>query len=219
MAATAGDEVLYESLLGLSEKGGPLHATALLAEAERAVDAAGGWAEIERIAVGTGPGSFTGLRVGVATARALGLSRHTPVVGVPTVDALASGMEARAGASPRLVVLDARRGEVFAALYGADGQRVWGPTVSSPEELAGRVAELDGRLLGAGSGAVRFRQELANRGVEIPDDADPLHRVAARHICEAAADGRADVGPVAPIYLRPPDAGRWRERDTLQKAE
>ena len=48
----------------------------------------------------------------------------------------------------------------------------------------------------------------------------PLHRVAARHICEiAAADGGADVGPVAPIYLRPPDAERWRERDTLKKAE
>ena len=220
MAATAADEVLYETLLGLSEKGGPLHTTALLTEAERAVEAAGGWNEIETVAVGTGPGSFIGLRVGVSTARALGFSRALAVVGVPTVDALARGIGPLAGSRPRLVVLDARRGEVFAALYGADGSRLWGPTVSAPDALAERAAALDDRPIGGGSGAVRFRQELAKRGVEIPDDADPVHRVAARHICEiAAAEGGVDVGPVAPIYLRPPDAERWRERDTLQKAE
>ncbi len=137
-----GGEVLYESLLGLSEKGSPLHTTALLAEVERAVEAAGGWAEFELVAVGVGPGSFTGLRVGVATARALGLSCGLRVAGVGTLDALGRGLGERSGGSMRLPVLDARRGEVFAASFAADGKRVWEPFVCPPEELAERIATL-----------------------------------------------------------------------------
>jgi tRNA threonylcarbamoyladenosine biosynthesis protein TsaB len=206
-------------LLGLSEKGGPLHTTALLEEIERAVEAMGGWSAVERIAVGVGPGSFTGLRVGIATARALGLSRGIRVIGVPTLGALARAIGERAGERASLAVIDARRGEVFAALYRAGGERIRGPEVSSPESLAESVAGT-GPLLCAGPGAVRFRHQLANRGVEIPDDADPLHRVAARHLCEIAAEARGEgVAPVLPIYLRPPDAERWRERDTVQKSE
>ncbi|HEX8959406.1 MAG TPA: tRNA (adenosine(37)-N6)-threonylcarbamoyltransferase complex dimerization subunit type 1 TsaB, partial [Solirubrobacterales bacterium] len=173
------------------------------------------------IAVGLGPGSFTGLRVGIATARALGLSRGLPVTGVCTLDALGRALSERAGDSECLAVLDARRGEVFAALYAASGERLWGPLVCSPAELAERVGERTEPLPAAGSGAVRFRQELASCGVEAPDDADPVHRIAARHVCAlaSAAIGGEGPGPVAPIYLRPPDAERWRERDTSQAAE
>jgi tRNA threonylcarbamoyladenosine biosynthesis protein TsaB len=221
-ACAAGDgEILYEALLGLSEKGGPQHTTALLAEIERAAEAAGGWGAVGRIAVGVGPGSFTGLRVGIATARALGLSRGLPLAGVGTLDALAHGLGEAGGPRDRLVVLDARRGEVAAALYTASGERLWGPLLSSPEELGKRAADLPQAALCGGSGAVRFRQQLASRGVEIPDDSDPVHRVAARHICALAASGPGEdqSGSVAPIYLRPPDAERWRERDSLQAAE
>jgi tRNA threonylcarbamoyladenosine biosynthesis protein TsaB len=118
----------------------------------------------------------------------------------------------------RLAVLDARRGEVFAALYGERGERVWEPLVCSPEELEERLAALASAPPAAGSGAVRFRHELARHGVRIADDADPVHRVAARHIC-ALATTSPDGGPLAPIYLRPPDAERWRERNPFQKAE
>ena len=214
--------MLHESLLGPSEKRGPLHTTALLEEVERAAAAVGGWGEIERIAVGLGPGSFTGLRVGVATARALGLSCGLPVSGVCTLDALARALsELAGGGSSRLAVVDARRGEVFAALYSSAGERLWGPLVIPSAELAERIAELPEAPLVAGSGAVRFHQELTSRGVEIPDDADPVHRVAARHICALAAAGLdgVDSGPLAPIYLRPPDAERWRERDTLKRPD
>lgn len=213
---------MHEALRGLSEKGGPQHTTALLAELERAAAAAGGWEAIDAVAVGLGPGSFTGLRVGVATARAVGLSRGLRVRGVCTLDALARGAEQRArGGRQRLAVLDARRGEVFAALYAPGGERLWDPLLASPEELAERVAELPEPPLGAGPGAVRSRQALASRGVEVPDDADPVHRVAARHICALAATGSGgeDTGPVAPLYLRRPDAERWRERDTVRKAD
>jgi tRNA threonylcarbamoyladenosine biosynthesis protein TsaB len=214
-----GDEVLYESLLGLSEKGSPLHTTALLKEIERAVDAAGGWSRIEAIGVGVGPGSFTGLRVGIATARGLGLSRGIDLRGVGTLAALGRGLDAR-GAAIRLPVLDARRGEVFAAAFGADGGPLLEPLVCAPGELVDRLAGLGGPFLCAGSGAVRFRQELAGQGVEIPDDADPAHRIAARHVCALAAAGvGAEAEPAAPNYLRPPDAERWRERDTIQTPE
>jgi tRNA threonylcarbamoyladenosine biosynthesis protein TsaB len=211
---------VHESLVGTSEKGGPLHTVALLGEVERAVDAAGGWPRVDAIAVGCGPGTFTGLRVGIATARALGLSRGLPVLGVCTLDALGRALAERSGPAPRLAALDARRGEVFSALYSADGERLWEPAVGSPRELAERVAALPAPPLAAGSGAIRFRQQLTDRGVEVPDDADAVHRVAARHICALAAtrSDADDADPVAPIYLRPPDAERWRERDSVQKA-
>ncbi len=214
-------EVLYEALLGPSEKGGPQHTTALLAEIERAAEAAGGWGAVERIAVGVGPGSFTGLRVGIATARALGLSQGLPLSGVGTLDTLGRGLGVAAEGRGCLVALDARRGEVAAALYAASGERLWGPSLSSPEELGERIASLSQAVLCGGSGAVRFRQQLTSRKVEIPDDPDPVHRVAARHICALAAamPDEDESGSLAPNYLRPPDAERWRERDSLQAAE
>lgn len=214
-------EVLFEALVGLSEKGGPQHTTALLVEIERAAEAAGGWEAVGRIAVGIGPGSFTGLRVGIATAKGLGLSRGLPLSGVGTLDALGRGLGEVAAERRCLAVLDARRGEVAAAVYAAGGERLWGPWLGTAEELVTRIPAMPEAALCGGSGAVRFRQQLTNRAVEIPDDADPVHRVAARHICAiaAAGSGEDESGSVAPIYLRPPDAERWRERDSVQAAE
>jgi tRNA A37 threonylcarbamoyladenosine modification protein TsaB len=144
-----------------------------------------------------------------------------PAVGVCTLDAVARGIGAQQGAEgERLAVLDGFRGEVFAALYSDRGERIWEPLVCRPEELAERLADLETAPSVAGSGAVRFRHELAQGGVQIADDADPVHRVAARHICAlAAASGQAEAGPLDPIYLRPPDAERWRERDAFQTDE
>lgn len=118
-----------------------------------------------------------------------------------------------------LAVLDGFRGEVFAALYGASGERIWEPLVCRPEELSDRVAALQTPPSAAGPGAVRFRQELARNGLQIADDEDPVHRVAARHICAIAAANGAKAGSLDPIYLRPPDAERWRERDAFKRAE
>jgi tRNA threonylcarbamoyladenosine biosynthesis protein TsaB len=213
-------EALHESLLGLSSAGRPRHATALLGEVERSADAAGGWAAVDLVAVGLGPGSFTGLRIGIATARGLGASLGLALSGVCTLDAIGRGMGEAGIAGERLAVLDARRGEVFAALYSERGERVWEPLVCRPEQLVERVAELGSTPSAAGSGAVRFRHELARHDVPIADDADPVHRVAARHVCAlAAALEDEDAGELAPIYLRPPDAERWRERDSVHRAE
>jgi tRNA threonylcarbamoyladenosine biosynthesis protein TsaB len=216
VCAARDGEVLYESLLGLSPDGSPGHTTRLLEEVERAVAAAGGWERVEGVAVGVGPGSFTGLRVGVASARALGAGLGLALTGICTLDALAHGLAEAAGERPRLAVLDARRGEVFAALHPPSGKRLWGPWVGSPAELVRRLSELSEAPLAAGSGAVRFRDELEGCGAEVPKDGDAVHRVSARHLCALAAAGEAWLGrgePPAPIYLRPPDAERWRERD------
>ncbi len=203
--------MLHEELIGLDAGGRPRHSTALLAEVERAVAAAGGWDEVDSIAVGIGPGSFTGLRIGVATARALSAGLGLPASGVCTLDAIGLGLVEVGGDSPVLAVLDARRGEVFAALYSAIGERLWGPLVEAPGDLAKRTAGLPEAPLAGGSGALRFRDEL---GVDMPEDDDPVHRVAARHVCAlATADGTHDPDRLAPIYLRAPDAERWRERD------
>ncbi len=190
----------------------------LLAEVEKAAAAAGGWDAVDLIGVGVGPGSFTGLRIGIATARALGAGLGLQAVGVCTLDAVGSALrEVAAPEAHCLAVLDARRGEVFAALYGADGHSVWEPFVAAPGELAERLVGIPHPIRAAGSGAVRFRQELVGSGVEIADDADPVHRVSARQICALAAT--AVAGPLAPIYLRLPDAERWRERDTFPTAK
>jgi tRNA threonylcarbamoyladenosine biosynthesis protein TsaB len=175
---------------------------------------------VELVAVGLGPGSFTGVRIGIATARGIAVATGIPVAGVGTLDALGAGIAALAGERERLAVLDGYRGEVFAALYAAGGERLWEPAVYRPAALAERLAELPTAPLVAGSGAVRFRQELARDGVRIADDADPVHRVAARQICAlAAASGGGEAGSLAPIYLRPPDAERWRERDSFHRPE
>lgn len=175
---------------------------------------------MDRLAVGLGPGSFTGLRIGIASARGLAAGLGLPAYGICTLDAIGQGMAEAGVEGERLAVLDGYRGEVFAALYSATGERIWEPLVCRPEELAERVAELAAPPPAAGSGAVRFRDELARRGVRVTDDADPVHRVAARHVCAlAAALGSGDPGSLDPIYLRPPDAERWRERDAVHRAE
>ncbi len=181
---------------------------------------AGGWESVDRLAVGLGPGSFTGLRIAVATARGLATGLGLPVSGVCTLDAIARGMEEAGSGGERLAVLDGNRGEVFAALYSGRGERIWEPLVCRPGDLAERVAGLAVPPPAAGSGAVRFRDELTRHDVQIADDADPVHRVAARHICAlAAASGDGGSDPLDPIYLRPPDAERWRERDSVHRAE
>jgi tRNA threonylcarbamoyladenosine biosynthesis protein TsaB len=221
VCAMRGGEVLREELLGLAPGGSPSHSTALLTEIERAAAAAGGWDSVGRLAVGLGPGSFVGIRIGIATARGLAASTGLPVTGVCTLDALGRALGEPAGPDrTRLAVIDARRDEVFAALYGPTGERLWEPLVASPAELAERVAGLPALPLAAGSGAVRFRDELASRGVDVPEDADPVHRVAARHVCALAeaAPGQGEKR-FEPIYLRAPDAERWRERDTSKQAE
>jgi tRNA threonylcarbamoyladenosine biosynthesis protein TsaB len=145
--------------------------------------------DLDLLAVGIGPGSFTGIRIGLATARGLGLALDVPAAGVSTLAALAAGAP---GAVP---VIDARRREVFALLGGR-------PLVLPPAEL-----ELPRGALCVGDGAVRYRTLLEERGAEVPPDDDERHLPRARfHAALAGAPGRADE--LEPLYLRVPDADR-----------
>jgi tRNA threonylcarbamoyladenosine biosynthesis protein TsaB len=215
VAVTRGGEVLVDRGLAAEPGARPRHAAELLAEVERAASEVGGWERVDAIAVGIGPGSFTGLRVGIATARGLAQGLDTPVAGIGSLDALARGIAEHPEGRhrPRLAVIDAKRGQVFAALHDPSGARVWGPVVGSPGEIADRIAA-NASPLAAGDGAVRFRRDLEHAGAEVLAEDQAAHHLSARHVC-LLAEGVAPSAPdeIEPIYLRPPDAEIWRERD------
>jgi tRNA threonylcarbamoyladenosine biosynthesis protein TsaB len=216
VALTRREEVLRERAEGPDEAGRPRHAELLLEAIEACIAEAGGWRVVGSIAVGLGPGSFTGLRIGIATAKALAQARELPIAGVSSLAALARaiGEHSEAEGRPRMPVSDARRGQAFAAIYGADGGEARGPFLAEPEELAEAAASLDGPALAAGEGSVRFRAELEAADAVVPPDGDPVHRVAARHICALGATAEQSVPErIEPIYLRAPDAKIWLERD------
>jgi tRNA threonylcarbamoyladenosine biosynthesis protein TsaB len=214
--AVTGAGAPVELRAGPEPGGRPRHVETLLPQVESAVFSAGGWKEIELVAVGTGPGTYTGLRIGIATARAIAQGQRLPIAGIGSLDGLLRGIgelgEARD--RPRLGALDARRGEFFAALEDRSEKRVWQPFVARPEELVTRIETLDAPPLAAGDGALRFRHELEAAGATVPADREPVHRIAARHLCELA-EASEPVPPeqVQPIYLRAPDAEVWLERD------
>lgn len=217
VAATSEGEVLHEASSDAPPGARPAHARELAGEAEAAAEAAGGWPAVDAIAVGVGPGSFTGLRIGIATARALGQGLGKPLAPVGSLAALARGIRPGDDAV-RLPVIDARRGQAFAALYDASGVELWEPFVAAPEELAERVAERGGTPIAAGDGSVRFRRQLEAAGAEVLADDDEGHRISARHVCVLAAGTRlSQPGDIEPIYLRPPDAELWRERQRSER--
>ncbi|MBA3381332.1 MAG: tRNA (adenosine(37)-N6)-threonylcarbamoyltransferase complex dimerization subunit type 1 TsaB [Actinobacteria bacterium] len=141
-------------------------------------------ADLDALVVGTGPGSFTSTRIGLALAQGLALCLDLPAAGISTLDALAA---ARDGAFP---VVDARRREVF----------VLGPSVASPDDL-----ELEPGVTCVGNGAVRHRATLERKGALVPPDDDVIHLPHARlHAALAREFGPAEE--LMPLYVRAPDA-------------
>ncbi|CAA9482831.1 MAG: tRNA threonylcarbamoyladenosine biosynthesis protein TsaB [uncultured Solirubrobacteraceae bacterium] len=190
----------------------PGHASQLLALAAQLLATTGlRFTDVDRLAVGLGPGTFTGLRIGVATARALAQSTSAELVGVSTLHALALPAESaaeRAGADfGVLAVIDARRGEAFAAGWRG-GRAVLEQVALAPAKLARRVAEEGGSWLAVGDGALRFRDDLERAGCTIPTDGSEQHAVSARAVCRLALEAPQGTARdlVVPDYLRPPDA-------------
>jgi tRNA threonylcarbamoyladenosine biosynthesis protein TsaB len=226
----------------------PGHSTHLLPLAADLLAGSGlRFSDIDRIAVGVGPGTFTGLRIGLATARALAQSLSCELVPVSSLLALAAGAPAvdvprasartRAGATNEdldtaadppdapagrgvLAVLDARRGEVFAAAYlhtGLPAPLELAPPRALPPDHLGSVideasahssATVPVRWLAVGDGAVRYRHELQSLdAVEVPPDDSSLHLVLGERICALALHAEPQaLQDVLPDYRRRPDA-------------
>ena len=213
VAVQAADGSVAESRHDPGPGERPGHGERLLALVEKTLaDAGESLQRIDRLAVGTGPGSFTGLRIGVATARALAQAHGIGLVGVSTLQALADAASEHAGEATVLAMLDARRGEAFAAAWQGE-RRMLAPAALDPAALRRAVAQLPRPLLAVGEGAVRFRAEIEPAGTTVPPDDDPLHRVSARPMCRlAAAAEPGRIEAVLPEYLRLPDAETARRR-------
>jgi tRNA threonylcarbamoyladenosine biosynthesis protein TsaB len=199
------------------------HSQELLATVEGLLDDAGmGWETVDSIAVGVGPGTFTGLRIGVTTARALAQARSLALRPVSSLEALAAGVAvgARLAVDRRvLALIDARRGQVFAALFrvaerGSGDERVLEPesepSVVDPERVLESVAnlqELGDAPVCAGDWAIESRTQLERAGAEIPPADCGFHAVDALQVCRIGMSVRP-VPPdtVQPVYLRLPDA-------------
>jgi tRNA threonylcarbamoyladenosine biosynthesis protein TsaB len=174
------------------------------------------WEDLDRIAVGVGPGTFTGLRIGIAAAQALALARDLPLVGVSTLQSLAllaAPAAQAAGADLVCGVIDARRGELFAAAWAPDDAArpaavpVITPAAYAPERLAEEIRATNVRVLTIGDGAVPFRELLDGCGAQVPPDDSELHRVSAIGHCRlGTAIEPGAAGSVSPAYLRLPDA-------------
>jgi tRNA threonylcarbamoyladenosine biosynthesis protein TsaB len=195
--------------------GPPGHAVDLLDGVEEVLaELGGGWKSFDAIAVGVGPGTFTGLRIGVASAQALACSRGLPLVAVSSLHALGLGaagpLKAKLGSAPLLALIDARRGEAFAAGWPASAQLLEMPSspvpsVLPPERLRAHVSR---GSLAIGDGAIKFRVVLEKFGAVVPADDDPVHQISAVSHCRLAATlpPSQRLQDVEPAYLRIPDA-------------
>lgn len=177
------------------------HAEALPGLLDQAMAEAGlAWAEIERVAVTVGPGSFTGVRIGIAAARGLGLVIGCPVVGVTTLAVHAEAARKIAGAVPILALMPARGDDLYGQFFAADGTEQTPPEIAPTAAFATQVT--DGvRLAGPGAPAAA-RLVAAGDGLIV--HADPAPDIAA--LLRLGAAARQPETPPKPVYLRPPDA-------------
>ncbi len=181
----------------------PAHARELMPAVDSVMERAGvGYADLEAIAVGVGPGGFTGLRIGIVTARSLARAAGLRLRPVSSLAALAAG----AGHGLALPLIDAKRGEVFAALYER-GEELWPPFAAAPAALAERIREAGLNPLAVGDGSVRFSEELETSGIRVAPAQSGSHAVSALCVCRLAVHATGvPAEAVAPDYVRAPDA-------------
>jgi tRNA threonylcarbamoyladenosine biosynthesis protein TsaB len=177
--------------------------------------------DIGAIAVDLGPGMFTGLRVGIAAAKALAHARRLPMIGVTSLDLLAFPLR---HSNRRIIcAIDAGRGELFHASYRQSPggvQRLTQPEVATPDDLASDLLATNEELLLVGDGAIRYREvlavvsrvELADPGMAYPQAGSLVQLAHARALREEFVN----TAELTPLYLRKPDAEiNWTTRDTV----
>ena len=184
-------------LSGETADGARRHGELLAAMIERVLAAGGvGRTDLEAIAVGTGPGPYTGLRAGVVTARVLASALRIPAVGVCTLDVMARAAVPAAAGREFIVAADARRKEVYWARYGPAAQRIGHLAVGPPAAIASAAS-----CPVAGEGPVLYPELFACPIPPRYPDAACLAEIAARRLAE-----HDPPGPPEPLYLRRPDA-------------
>jgi tRNA threonylcarbamoyladenosine biosynthesis protein TsaB len=224
-AAVARDGEVLDALAGDPSS---LHAERVPADVLRLLERSGlGLPEVDVFAVAAGPGSFTGLRIGIAAMQGFGFATGRPVIGVSTLEALAAAASGvRAGQPmPRIGVwMDAQRGEIYSALYRTDARAapaglelLDGPSVGDPAETAGRWRSLvEGEWFPViGDGAVRYRDtlcEVAGRPVTVIEPPMLAPAIAVLAWRRALAGERPLPHAIRPLYIRRPDAELARDR-------
>ena len=203
-SVAVAESARIEPLAALSRPMVRGHADALapmVEEAMRSVD--GGFASLARIAVAIGPGSFTGIRVGLAMARAMGVALGIPVVGVSTLAAFAASLLSEPRTGIIAATIDARHGSVYFQLFEANGRPLGPPRCDSPRECVRAIGA--GPAWFAGDAAALVASEAQRAG--LPYDLDAAR--AAPDIVALAWMGLAvdpAINPARPIYVKPPDA-------------
>ena len=179
------------------------HAEKLMAMIEAATARAGvQLAEIDAFAASIGPGSFTGIRVGVAAVRGFAVATGRPALGVSSLEAIAHRARAEARGRPLMTVLDARKDEVYAGLFDGDGMPIGEAMVISAVDAAARAAAAGVVLAGPGSTLVASHMDDASI-LPLPNgrDVEAIATIAAGRLV------RGEIGAApAPLYVRPPDA-------------
>lgn len=199
VALLAGSEVIGSETARI-DRG---HAEALLPMVMQVCATAGKTlADVDRIAVTVGPGTFVGIRVGVAAARALGLALDIPATGITTLEALAATAGTDAG--PIAAVIDARNAQYYAQLFDAQGAPADKPQLLQTEALIALVIDAGASL--TGPGAEDLAAAIAAQSSYRPQIV-PLPAPDARHVARLARlkEGQA-TNTIRPLYLRPPDA-------------
>ncbi len=206
----------------------PAHTTLGLVLAAQALEELGlAWTDLSRVGVGTGPGSFTGLRAGLAAAAGIARRLDVPLVGVTATQLLAAGAAARAGERPLLTIVDGRRRELFverwtlAAPHGEGplaGRSRGGIEVVRRAEVAARLESMAGWLV-VGDGALLERDALLALGADVPEPGDAAHRLMGRALAELTASGTPEAADaVRPTYGRDADAVPTAQRAAAPNA-
>lgn len=162
----------------------------------------GGFASLSRIAVTIGPGSFTGLRIGIAAARALGLGLNLPVVGVATLAALAAPLILEQRPGTVAAAIDARHGHLYLAAFGPDGRATILPRIVSVAEA---VRSLDGahlRLIGSGAPMLAIEAAAAGKSVELAGEGGAPDIL---YVAKLGLLADPITTPARPLYLKAPD--------------
>jgi tRNA threonylcarbamoyl adenosine modification protein YeaZ len=161
------------------------------------------FSELDRIAVTVGPGSFTGLRVGISAARGIALAAAKPAIGLTTLAGLAAPHIADEGHTPVMVAIDARHENVYMQVFGAGGRSLLAPRVVTLREAAHAATSGPARIVGSGAELVA---RAWPRGAPPPEVVDRRPAPDIAWIARLGAVASAAEGPPKPLYLRAPDA-------------